>query len=109
MTERDLDPSAGGRLFFQSGILRTDQHKRAASRVVPREAALTEPAREIPVHAECDVLVVGGGPSTGGLVIWIDRMTDWEGRQVIRGFAEEFLDRLPIGAVAGPPQAAWGS
>src|SRR3954454_24634458 len=137
MTERDLDPSAGGRLFFQSGILRTDQHKRAASRVVPREAALTEPAREIPVHAECDVLVVGGGPagiaaacaaarmgartlllerynhlgglSTGGLVIWIDRMTDWEGRQVIRGFAEELFDRLPADAVAGPAPEDWGS
>ena len=68
-----------------------------------------EPAREIPVFAETDVLVVGGGPagtaaaiaagrlgadvllverynhlgglSTGGLVIWIDRMTDWSGRQ----------------------------
>jgi len=36
-----------------------------------------------------------GGLSTGGLVIWIDRMTDWEGKQVIRGFAEEILDRLP--------------
>jgi hypothetical protein len=50
-----------------------------------------------------------GGLSTGGLVIWIDRMTDWEGRPVIRGFAEEFLDRLPAGAVAGPPRADWGS
>src|SRR5918994_524779 len=137
MTERDLDPSAGGRLFFQSGILRTDRQQRSASRMVPRETALAESAREIPVHAECDVLVVGGGPagiaaacaaarmgartlllerynhlgglSTGGLVIWIDRMTDWDGRLVIRGFAEEFLDRLPNDAVAGPPRAAWGS
>ena len=68
------------------------------------------------MFAETDVLVVGGGPagtaaavaaarlgadvllverynhlgglSTGGLVIWIDRMTDWTGRHVIRGFAE---------------------
>ena len=74
----------------------------------------------MPVYHECDVLVVGGGPSgsaaayaaakagadvvllerynhlgglsTGGLVIWIDRMTDWTGRQVIRGFADEILD-----------------
>ena len=137
MTENDLDPSANGRLFFRSGILRAERRQRAAPRPVPREALLAEPARDVPVHAECDVLVVGGGPagiaaacaaarmgartvllerhnhlgglSTGGLVIWIDRMTDWNGRQVIRGFAEEFLDRLPAGAVAGPPRSAWGS
>ncbi len=70
----------------------------------PDLGTLNEPAREIPVYRQCDVLVVGGGPSgtaaavaaarggadvvllerynhlgglsTGGLVIWIDRMTD---------------------------------
>ncbi|MBE0627524.1 MAG: FAD-dependent oxidoreductase [Burkholderiales bacterium] len=96
-----------------------------------------EEARDIPVFRQCDVLVVGGGPSgtaaavaaarvgadvvllerynhlgglsTGGLVIWIDRMTDWEGRHVIRGFAEELLDRLPRDAVAGPARREWGS
>src|ERR671913_422443 len=137
MTERDLDPSAGGRLFFRSGILRAERRQRAAARPVPREALLTEPEREVPVHAEWDVLVVGGGPagtaaacaaarlgartvllerhnhlgglSTGGLVIWIDRMTDWEGRQVIRGFAEELFDRLPADAIAGPAREDWGS
>ena len=137
MTESDLDPSANGRLFFRSGILRAERRQRGAPRPALREAALAEPAHEIPVHAECDVLVVGGGPagvaaacaaarmgartvllerhnhlgglSTGGLVIWIDRMTDWNGHQVIRGFAEEFLDRLPADAVAGPPRSAWGS
>jgi len=95
-----------------------------------------EPAREIPVFAETDVLVVGGGPagtaaaiaagrlgadalllerynhlgglSTGGLVIWIDRMTDWSGRQIIRGIAEELMDRLPKEAIAGPSRAEWG-
>ncbi len=99
--------------------------------------SVREPARDIPIHRECDVLVVGGGPSgtaaavaaaragadvvllerynhlgglsTGGLVIWIDRMTDWEGRLVIRGFAEEILDRLPRDAIAGPPADQWGS
>ncbi|MCW5631735.1 MAG: FAD-dependent oxidoreductase [Rubrivivax sp.] len=96
-----------------------------------------EPAQRIPVYHRCDVLVVGGGPSgtaaaaaaaregadvtllerynhlgglsTGGLVIWIDRMTDWQGRLVIRGFAEELMDRLPPDAVAGPAPADWGS
>lgn len=96
-----------------------------------------EPARDIKIYRRCGVLVVGGGPSgtaaaaaaakqgadvvllerynhlgglsTGGLVLWIDRMTDWEGKLVIRGFAEELFDRLPADAVAGPSRAEWGS
>lgn len=96
----------------------------------------TEPSRDVPVYHKCDVLVVGGGPagtaaalaaartgadvvvlerynhlgglSTGGVVIWIDRMTDWEGNHVIQGFAKEVLDRLPPEAVAGPERKLWG-
>jgi hypothetical protein len=96
-----------------------------------------EAARDIPVFAETDVLVVGGGPagtaaavaagrlgadvmlverynhlgglSTGGLVIWIDRMSDWTGKQVIAGVACDILDRLPKDAVMGPSRSAWGS
>jgi hypothetical protein len=99
--------------------------------------AVQEPAREIPLFATTDVLVVGGGPSgttaavaaarlgahvilaerynhlgglsTGGLVIWIDRMTDWEGELMIRGLAEELLDRLPKDAILGAPKEDWGS
>lgn len=98
---------------------------------------MREPARDVPIYRECDVLVVGGGPSgtaaavaaartgadvvllerynhlgglsTGGLVIWIDRMTDWSGQHVIRGFAQEIMDRLPADAVAGPTREEWGS
>ena len=98
---------------------------------------VTEAARRLPVYRRCQVLVVGGGPSgtaaaasaarqgadvvllerynhlgglsTGGLVIWIDRMTDWAGTPVIRGFAEEVFARLPADAVAGPPREEWGS
>jgi len=96
-----------------------------------------EPARAIPVFTEADVLVVGGGPagtaaaiaaarlgadvllverynhlgglSTGGLVIWIDRMTDWSGRHIIRGIADELMQRLPKEAVQGPKRADWGA
>ncbi len=102
-----------------------------------RLGTVTEPAREVPVLHDVDVLVVGGGPSgttaaisaarlgarvmlverynhlgglsTGGLVIWIDRMTDWDGKLVIQGLGQELLDRLPPGAMVGPDPASWGS
>lgn len=96
-----------------------------------------EPARQIPVLDEVEVLVIGGGPagtaaaiaarrlgrrvaliertnhlgglSTGGLVIWIDRMTDWAGEPVIAGLGQELLDRLPPDALLGPSQCEWGA
>ena len=103
----------------------------------PHGGTHVEPAREVPVHLETDVLVVGGGPSgcaaatsaarlganvtlveryghlgglaTGGLVFWIDRMTDWEGTQVIAGYADDVLNRMPEDAVFGPAPELWGS
>ncbi|UPY37531.1 FAD-dependent oxidoreductase [Sediminicoccus sp. KRV36] len=124
----------GGRLLFRSETFAADPKR---ERRTPTGEVVTEAAREIPLHARCDVLVVGGGPSgiaaavaaarqgahtillerhnhlgglsTGGLVIWIDRMSDWNGQLVIRGFAEEFLARLPAGARTGPAPALWGS
>jgi len=96
-----------------------------------------EDAREIDIYHKCDVVVIGGGPagcaaawaaaktgadatlverynclgglSTGGLVMWIDRMTDWQGNHVIQGFAREFIERMPKEGVAGPAQADWGN
>jgi hypothetical protein len=109
------------------------------SRVRRRRPSRTfrEEARDTPIFSETDVLVVGGGPagtaaavsaarlgadvtlverynhlgglSTGGLVLWIDRMTDWNGVQVISGFARELFERLPKDAVMGPPRSEWGS
>jgi glycine/D-amino acid oxidase-like deaminating enzyme len=123
-----------GRLFFQAEVFRAG---RLTERRQRPDATITEPARRVPVFRDCDVLVAGGGPSgtaaaiaaaragadvvlverhnhlgglsTGGLVIWIDRMTGWSGERVIRGIGEELLERLPKGAVAGPPRPEWGS
>lgn len=101
------------------------------------EGTIREPARDIPVARQCDVLVVGGGPagtaaavaaarmgadtilveryghlggmSTGGLVVFIERMSDWTGKQVIAGFARDVLDRIPKEELCGPPKELWGS
>jgi len=119
-----------GRLFFQAEVFRAG---RLSERRARPAGAITEPARRVPLFRDCDVLVAGGGPagtaaaiaaaragadvalierhnhlgglSTGGLVIWIDRMTDWSGRRVIEGIAAELLDRLPRDAVAGPSRS----
>lgn len=96
-----------------------------------------EPARDVPVYGHCDVLVIGGGPagfaaavaaaregadvvlveryghlgglSTGGLVCWIDRMTDWNGNLVVSGVGQELIERCGAEAVLGPPRDLWGS
>ncbi|HEY9026727.1 MAG TPA: FAD-dependent oxidoreductase, partial [Burkholderiaceae bacterium] len=121
------------RYFFRSDVNARQSQRRQR---VPG-GHVTEPAREVPVHTECDVLVLGGGPSgvaaavaaarngarvvllerynhlgglsTGGLVIWIDRMSDWQGQHVIQGLAAEFMARMGAEAVAGPPRDEWGS
>ena len=118
-------------------ILSSDIFDRDSRVKRPDHGSWAEPGKDIPVYHRCGVLVVGGGPSgtaaaaaaahqgadvallerynhlgglsTGGLVIWIDRMTDWQGELVIRGFAEELFDRLPADAVAGPAPEDWGS
>jgi hypothetical protein len=146
----------GGRLFFKSEIFKDGPRAGGERNAINVEQGLEafggaaapgrrprpnrtylEPARELPVFAETDVLVVGGGPagtaaavaaarlgadvllverynhlgglSTGGLVIWIDRMSDWSGRHIIRGFAGELMDRLPKEAIQGPERIDWGS
>jgi hypothetical protein len=101
------------------------------------DAFVDEPARSTPVYGTCDVLVVGGGPagtaaavaagrlgadvalverynhlgglSTGGLVSWIDRMSDWDGQLVVAGVGGELIDRCGPDATLGPERDLWGS
>jgi hypothetical protein len=104
----------------------------------PRDpATITLAPRTATVAAECDVLVVGGGPAgcaaavaaaragadtvlveryghlgglaTGGLVFWIDRMTDGQGRRVVAGIGQELVQRCGRDAILGPPPDLWGS
>ncbi|MCC6176633.1 MAG: FAD-dependent oxidoreductase [Chloroflexi bacterium] len=102
-------------------------------------ATIHEPARQLPVYGTCEVLVVGGGPagtaaaisaaragaetvlaerygylgglSTGGLVCWIDRMADWEGRLVVGGVGKDLMDACAAeeGGLVGPSPDLWGS
>ena len=100
-------------------------------------ASVEEPARSTPVYGSCDVLVIGGGPagtaaavaagrlgadtvlverynhlgglSTGGLVSWIDRMSDWDGNLIVAGVGAELIDRCGPDATLGPSPEIWGS
>ncbi|MDP3938728.1 MAG: FAD-dependent oxidoreductase, partial [Deltaproteobacteria bacterium] len=83
---------------------------------------IEEPGRALPLRADCDVLVVGGGPAgiaaataaarngsqtilverygglgglaTGGLIILLLTLDDGRGEQVIAGLCQELVDRL---------------
>jgi hypothetical protein len=99
---------------------------------------IREPARDIRVCREADVVVVGGGPGgigaaiasarsgadtvlieryghlggmgTGGLVTIIPNLSDLNGNQQIAGICQEWIDRLDLRQAADyPKKEHWGS
>ncbi len=99
---------------------------------------ITEPARNIKVLREADVVVIGGGPggvgaaiaaartgartilieryghlggmATGGLVNIIPNLSDINGKQHVFGLAQEMLDRLnKRGGTSYPDKKDWGT
>ncbi|MEO8538928.1 MAG: FAD-dependent oxidoreductase [bacterium] len=99
--------------------------------------SVSEPARQIPVIAETDVLVIGGGASgiaasvaaarggarsmlverygslgglaTNGLIILLLTLDDGRGKQVVAGLCQEMVDRLAArNACLFPPKDEWG-
>ena len=102
------------------------------------EQFILEEKQQIPVHAQADVLVVGGGPAglcaaisaarngakvilmerygylggmaTGGYVLLLDCLCDGKGNLVIKGLVEEMIQRLrKVGGIIEQPKEVWGS
>jgi NADPH-dependent 2,4-dienoyl-CoA reductase/sulfur reductase-like enzyme len=99
---------------------------------VSKGKTIREPARDIKVCREADVVVVGGGPGgvgaavaaartganavlleryghlggmgTGGLVTILPNMSDINGKQQIAGLCKEWVDRLDLRQAADYPK-----
>ena len=104
----------------------------------PVTSYIVEPERRVPVIAETDVLVIGGGTAgiaaavaasragaramlverygslgglaTNGLIILLLTMDDGRGKQVVAGLCQEMVERLAArNACLFPPKDEWGS
>lgn len=102
------------------------------------EQYIVEAKQQIPVYAQADVLVVGGGPAglcaavsaarngakvilmerygylggmaTGGYVLLLDCLCDGKGQVVIKGLVEELIERLrKVNGIIEQPKECWGS
>lgn len=102
------------------------------------EQFILEEQQRIPIHAQADVLVVGGGPAgicaavsaarngakvilmerygylggmaTGGYVLLLDCLCDGKGDLVIKGLVEEMIQRLrKVDGIIEQPKEVWGS
>lgn len=99
---------------------------------------IIEKEQKIPVYAETDVLVVGGGPAgfcaavsaarkgakvvlmerygylggmaSGGYVLLLDCLDDGKGNQIIKGLVKEVIERLrKVNGIIEPSESVWGS
>jgi NADPH-dependent 2,4-dienoyl-CoA reductase/sulfur reductase-like enzyme len=121
---------AGGAALLEPGYSMPPQ--------VSAGKTIREPARDIKVCREADVVVVGAGPGgvgaavaaartgadtvlleryghlggmgTGGLVTILPNMSDIDGKQQIAGICKEWVDRLDVRQAADyPKKEHWGS
>ena len=139
MTRRDFFKGSGAAavaLGAGGAALGTSPYSRAQQ--VSNGETVHEPARDIKVYGEADVVVVGGGPGgvgaalaaaragaktvlierygylggmgTGGLVTIIPNMSDVTGKLQIAGICKEWIDRLDArNATDHPKKEEWGS
>ncbi len=104
----------------------------------PATKVISEPAREIKLFGEADVVIVGGGPggigsaiaaartgaktvlieryghlggmATGGLINILPNLSDINGKQHIFGLNQEIIDRMEArGAAFYPKKKDWGT